>query len=111
MKFSVSSEDSIEIERLILILNLGITTALEQRVLSIEDAEKLLYSPYSMEKIKQIGANDKIVDLINLGCELENVERLIPDKLHKSIKEIEEESLNMLRGMPKTAGHVKKWIE
>lgn len=111
MDITISARNEREVECLILILILGFSTALERKVISIEEAEKLLYSPYSMEKLKEIGVNENIVDLIHLGCELENVERLIPDKLLMSIEDIKERALEILQKMPKATILTKKWID
>jgi hypothetical protein len=111
MKLTASVEGKTEIERIILIMNVGVVTALEQEILSIQEAENFLFSPYSMEKLKELGVDEKVIRLINLGCELENVERLLPDKLKASISDIKEGSLEILRSMPKPVIPAKKWID
>jgi len=49
--------------------------------------------------------------LIELGCELEDVESLIPDRLSSAIDEISAKSSKLLRTIPKSAPPLKKWID
>lgn len=111
MEISIKVRDEREVERIMLILILGISTALERKVISIEEAENFLYSPYSMERLKKIGVKENIVNLIHLGSELENVERLIPDKLLVSIDDIKERALEILQKIPKDTMPTKKWLD
>jgi len=111
MKLNVSIEEISEIERFILILNIGLAFALEKKILSIEEVENFLFSPYSMNKLEELKVNKDIIRLINLGCELENVERLIPDKLELSIDEIKATSAKLLSNLAKPEIPTKKWID
>jgi len=80
MELNISIKNKDDIERFILILNVGMMTAIKEGVISIEEAENYLYSPYSVEKIRKLGINEDVIKLIELGCELEDVESLIPDR-------------------------------
>mgnify|MGYP000949835146 CR=1 FL=1 len=111
MKVNISLKTKDDIERFILIANIGIMTAIKEGVISIEEAENYLYSPYSVERIKNLGINIDVIKLVELGCELEDVESLIPDKLNNSIDEISNTSIELLRSLPKPALPLKKWID
>jgi len=111
MKLNVSIEEISEIERFILILNMGLAVALEKKILSIEEVENFLFSPYSIDKLEKLKVNEDIIRLINLGCELENVERLIPDKLESSINEIKMTSAKLLSNLARPEIPTKKWID
>jgi len=52
MELNISIKNKDDIERFILILNVGMMTAIKEGVISIEEAENYLYSPYSVEKIR-----------------------------------------------------------
>jgi len=109
LKISVNSKN--EAERLICILNVGITTCLQEGLISIEEAENYLYSLHSMDILKDAGLDSNVIDLIHLGSELENVERIIPDELEKSVEEIGQKSKSALKDLPRPELPVKKWID
>ena len=111
MELNISIKNKDDIERFILILNVGMMTAIKEGVISIEEAENYLYSPYSVEKIRKLGINEDVIKLIELGCELEDVESLIPDRLSSVIDEISAKSSKLLRTIPKSAPPLKKWID
>lgn len=101
MKLNLSIEGKTEIERFLLAVNLGLLTALEKGIFKIEEVEGYIYNPYSVQKIEELGLSTKLIDLISLGCELEDVESLIPEKLEKTIQDLKEKSLEALKSVPK----------
>lgn len=111
MELNISIKTKDDIERFILILNIGMMAAIKEGIISIEEAENYLYSPYSVEKIRKLGINEDIIKLVELGCELEDVEILIPDKLNNAIDEISIKSSELLGTVPKSALSFKKWID
>ncbi|PYG90294.1 uncharacterized protein DUF3969 [Ruminiclostridium sufflavum DSM 19573] len=111
MKLNVSVEGKNEIERFILFLNLAMTIAIKEGVISINDAENYIYNPYSLKKLNEMGINKKVSDLIHLGCELEDIESLIPHKLSKSIEEINRQSIKLLQEIQVESNHAKEWID
>lgn len=111
MKLRVSVEGKTDIERFILLLNVGLTTALREGIISIEQAENFLYNPYSIEKLNKIGISECITELVHLGCELEDVESLLPHKLEGSIEAIKRQSIEQLRSIPPDTIYTKKWID
>ncbi len=54
MGLNISIKSKNDIERFILIMNIGMMTAIKEGLISIEEAENYLYSPYSVDKIKKI---------------------------------------------------------
>ncbi len=111
MELNVSIKTKDDIERFILIANIGMMAAIKEGVISIEEAENYLYSPYSVERVRSLGINEDVIKLVELGCELEDVESLIPDKLNNSIDEISIKSTELLRSVSKSALPLKKWID
>lgn len=107
----ISFESKIETERFILLMNIGLMTALKNGSITIEDAENYLYSPYSAKKLEKLGSGKEVITLINLGCELENVKSIIPHELINSMDDIEMQSKELLRLLPKSTLPVKKWID
>jgi hypothetical protein len=107
----ISIENKVEIERFVLLMNIGLIEALKTGIITIEEAEKYLYSPYSVDKLERLGIREEVITLINLGCELEDVESIIPQKLIASMDEIEVKSKELLKLLPRPILSVKKWID
>jgi len=64
MKLNITIEDD-EVERFVLILNSGLLFLLKNKIFNIEEVENFLYNPYSMNRLKKLGVNDEVVDLIH----------------------------------------------
>lgn len=88
-------------EKFILVSLLGIIEALKNDSLAIDEAEKILFSPHMVNKLQTGKCNEKIINIIEKGCELEDVASLIPDKLLKIINELEQETLEILQEYPR----------
>ena len=111
MELKVSLRTKEDIERFILISNIGLTAALKSGSISIQEAEKVLYTPYSVKKLENLEINEDVVMLVKLGCELEDVESLIPDKLKESIERINDVAIRLLSSIPTQIQTSKKWID
>lgn len=85
-----------DLEKVILINAIGLVEALNKNLITIEEAEKVLFSPYMMEQLEYINVSKPVLEVIHLGTELEDVNSIIPDKLAESLAEIKEKSLNLL---------------
>lgn len=84
-------------EKIILISLVGIFESLKNDSMSIDEAEKFLFSPYMINKLRAKNCNLKIIDILEKGCELENIASLIPEKLLKIINELKEETLEVMK--------------
>lgn len=87
-------------EKMILISLVGILELLKNKKILIDEAEKYCFSPYMINKLKAIKCNDKIIDILEKGCELEDIASLIPDQLLKVIDELEQEVLELIKEYP-----------
>lgn len=87
-------------EKIVLINLIGILEALKRNNLSIDEAEKFLFSPHTIAKLQKKKCDEKIIDILERGCELEDIELLIPDKLLKTINELENRALALLNDYP-----------
>lgn len=88
-------------EKLILVSLLGVIDALKNNSLAIDEAEKFLFSPYMINKLRNGKCNIKIINILEKGCELEDIASLIPDKLLKVINELEQETLEIIKEYPR----------
>lgn len=88
-------------EKLVLVSLLGIIEALKNNSLTIEEAEKFLFSPYMANKLQTGKCNGKIINIIEKGCELEDIVSLIPDNFLKIMDELEQEILEIIKEYPR----------
>ncbi|MEZ4865815.1 MAG: DUF3969 family protein [Caldilineaceae bacterium] len=109
-KMVIQLDNNTEIERLLAILNIGLCVALEQGALSIEAAERYLYTPYTLGKLEQLGISSQLLHIVHLGTELEDVESLLPEKLAESLAEIKQASLDILKILPVNESG-QKWVQ
>lgn len=96
-------------EKMLLITLIGVFEVLSINGMSIEEAEKSLFSPYMAHKLKAVKCNPKIIKIIEEGCELENIESLIPDRLLGIIKELKERAIKILKEYPQLNN--VRWIQ
>lgn len=109
MDIQFNFENKEELEKFILVFCIGLTTGLFENIISINESEQMLFSLYSEKLLKKEKVRKKIRDLILLGCELEDVESLIPEHLKESVLEIRKEAAEIL-GRMKELQIKKKWI-
>jgi len=110
MEMVIQVEDKTEIERLLSILNIGLCVAIEQGTLSIETAEHYLYSPYTLEKLQELGVSPQLLQVVHLGTELEDVKSLLPEKLDESLAEMKDLSLEVLQTLSVTDAD-QQWVQ
>jgi hypothetical protein len=107
----MTKEEINQLEKLLAVLSLGLCVAIKNNVIEIEEAEQLLYSPFTMKKLSDVGANKKIIELIHAGTELEDIESLIQSELANTLSQMENHALQFLSTSPKTHPQlVEKWI-
>lgn len=97
---TIQIEDKTEIERLLALLHIGLCVAIEKGIVSVEAAEDYLYSPYTVEKLAELGISPQLRRLVQLGTELEDVASLLPEKLDESLVEMQQAALEILQTLP-----------
>ncbi|MEH6944943.1 DUF3969 family protein [Bacillus sp. JJ722] len=85
-----------QLEKLILVNISGVVECLRNKLITVEHAEKAIFSPYSIDLLKNKGICTEIIDLIHMGMELEDIESLMPEKLESSIAEIKSKTKSLL---------------
>ena len=95
MKIEVNeSKESILILSL---LALGINKALEQKVISFNLAEGLLFCPYVIKLCQDLNLSKRLVNIIHEGTELEDISSLVgEDSLRKSLESINKQLLKVI---------------
>ncbi|HHR6078504.1 TPA: DUF3969 family protein [Providencia alcalifaciens] len=95
MKFCYSIDDK-QAGKFISFLALGILVALDKKLISIDEAEGFVFKPYLVKLLEQIGSDERVTEIINLGCELDDVECLIPEHLQTSIDELIQKTITVI---------------
>ncbi|WP_237226689.1 DUF3969 family protein, partial [Rubinisphaera sp. JC750] len=72
--------------RLLALLAVGICDALREETIDVLEAERLLFSPRAMELSSSCG--DRIVELIHMGTELDDIKSLVPDDYESTLERI-----------------------
>ncbi len=96
-------------EKLLTVLSLGLTEAIKASVVSIDEAEQLLYSPQVMKLLNDLGFGKELVDLVHLGTELEDLESLLPDRLEDNLSQMTDSAVDALRNMPRIDPVQPRW--
>lgn len=84
-------------EKIMLIAIIGTLEVLKNRVITINEAEKFLFSPYMVKQLSERKCDEKIVNIIEKGCELEDINSLFPEKLNKMIDDLKSETIILLK--------------
>jgi len=69
-------------------LRWGLVSAIENKAMDLEYAEKYLFNPYSLNKLIEAKADDMLIEIVHLGTELEVVKSLLPDRLNDEILDL-----------------------
>lgn len=110
-ELKISIQDKKEIEKFILINVIGLMDSLKDGLVTIDECEVYLYSPYSIKKLSDLKIDNNIIDLIEEGCELEDIESLVPEKLDNAIDSIKKKASRLLSELSKKETEKKKWID
>ena len=78
------------------ILLLSIVGTLEGGI-TIDEAEKFLFSPHMIKELRLRQCNEKIIELIAKGCELEDIASLLPEKLDEVIVDLKKEAIKIVK--------------
>lgn len=79
--------------KLVLIIMLGTLEALKTNKITTREAELVIFSPYALEIFGNVGIDGKILEVVQRGCFLEDIE---PDKLAKEIDYLQKEILDLM---------------
>lgn len=91
--FKTNKVDDIKI---LLISMIGVLVAIKEKKMSIEESEKFIFSPYFIQKVKESCDEEQLIDILERGCELEDIESLLPDRLEYNIQILIDKTLNLL---------------
>lgn len=99
-----------DLEKLILLVNLGVLYSLKNDYININEAEYFLYTPYMLRLLKENNCSIDLIDIIHRGTELEDLEGLNIDfkgEVDKMFKMCE----SMIKNFPETSFEFEKWYD
>lgn len=104
------SIDKEQAEKFIDLFSLGILFALKNKLISIDEAEEFIFKPKISNLLSQNNFTNELSDLIMDGCELEDYESLLPNKLENRIDELIIRLVNMINKQPEFGRSIDKNI-
>ena len=108
----MGTQQNHRVQRLIAIFIVGVCNSIRTGAVSIDEAESLLFSPYTIRRIEQIGASNKIVELIHAGTELDAVKRIVSEQeFMRSLENMISQALSFLSETEACDPQLEKWIE
>ena len=88
MKLIIEIDNDTYLQSYLSILSIGVLECLEKKLISYDDAMNILYFPGIIDKFEEIFPD--LGNALHLGTELEDVAKLIPEKLVQVTSEIRE---------------------
>ena len=86
-----------EFDILISLVSLGLSTALENDCVDIDDAQMLLFSPRMMILLGELNYSEELINIIHLGTELEDVKDNINHKYKYYCNDLSHKVINHLK--------------
>lgn len=80
----MTSHNEGDSNKLVLVCSIGLLEALKTRLLTINECEQYLFTPYSASILERKGINRKVTEIV----ELEDVESLRPERLDANIDDL-----------------------
>ncbi len=102
--------DRAEIEKIFLTMALGMLDALEHGAMDFDQAYRLFLRPYVSMHLEKLGSREAIVEFFIDLCMLEDIARLVPNKLNESIESSRREALDLLKSIAADEQTEKFWV-
>lgn len=96
-------------EKIILISIIGIINSIKNKAITLEEAEKFLFSPHTRSIMQSKRCDSNIIALIDYGCELEDIKSIMPSKFTHTLNDIEQKALTLLSKYEKS--ETDFWID
>ena len=99
MELTINDNNKIN-DKFLLVLIIGILNSIKEKVISIDEAEKILFLPGYVDDLKRIGIDKQIVKVVEFCCELEDISDIVPEKFETELKKIIDMAINLLKQYP-----------
>ncbi|EHK0832760.1 DUF3969 family protein [Escherichia coli] len=84
----VCTIDNKYIDKFMAILLSGILHSLKEGSITIDESELLVFRPFISRLLHKNSCDKELIDIIDLGCEFEDIESLVPEHLDDAIKNL-----------------------
>lgn len=84
-------------EKIILLAMVGVFEALKNGGMTINESQAFIFSPHMIDALKNRNYSGGVIDILEKGCELEDIESLLPEILVEEIDKLERATLNLLK--------------
>jgi len=95
MKLVIEINDEDYIKSFLAIISVGAIESIKEKKISIHQSENLLFGPRMIFMLKENFPD--LSDIVHEGTEMENIDRLYPEKIDQYIDEIKLKSLEQIR--------------
>ena len=95
-------------ERAILLMALGSLQALEHQAITIDESQRILFSPYISTHLEKNKVDERIIDIIIECCELEDIFELIPTKYMETLQILQNRIIEILKQYDEETR--KRWV-
>jgi hypothetical protein len=99
-----------DIQRLVVVLALGMCRAVSSGTLSAAYACHRLFGPAVIARAREAGATPELLEALNLASELDAIERLVPDFFRASLDDLDSRLMKVLRTLTPGALEGEKWL-
>lgn len=110
MEQQVTEIDSHFLKRLVSILSIGLIEGIRRDVITIDEAENLLFAPRTVVALSRLKATNDVVELIRIAMELGDIKRHVPWEFKNVLDDVVERSLETLKTSPPTNGQLDFWM-
>ncbi|EFF3068176.1 DUF3969 family protein [Escherichia coli] len=76
----------------------------------MDEAEGFIFKPSTSKTLNAASQSKNLIDIIDSGCELEDISSIIPENLSGNIDKLINQTLDFIRGAPDFGGAVDKEI-
>ncbi len=97
MELLTKPNEDKELGILVCFIALGLCEAIKKDMIQIEEAERLLFYPGLVEKLKKGGLSSEFIKIIHNGTELENVLSLLPKELPKALDDLQNDCFKLIK--------------
>ena len=99
-----------QLERVVLLLTIGLAVAIQRRKVSTEVANQVLFSPLTMSLLRAAGVRAPVVHLVHVGTEIEDIESIFPHKLDSALHTLIEDAIACLESCEPYDFNSDMWI-
>lgn len=113
LKLRMTSQNEGDSNRMVLICAIGLFEALKSNLLTTNECEQYLFSPYSTNILERKGIDRRVIEIVEFAWELEDVESLRPERLEANIDDLINKAKECLRNFEHDPDFdvERKWLD